>query len=477
MLDSFRAIAERLRRSAFAFPLVVLAAVALLVISELSYRRASASMDQLGALSQVRSSLQELQRHMLDAETGQRGYLLTGRKEYLTPYREANEEIQTTIKRLRDHVDKLGGSGSLDQLVALVQRKMSELQTSLTLYDDGREEAWRALLETGIGKEEMDNLRSLSAQLLADASRQVDVGRKDIYDTLLLSRVGVGAMTALSVLALFMYLRQTLALEAQREEQRAERQQAIEAERDRLEELVHERTARLRELAQHLQSAREDERSRLARELHDELGALLTAAKLDAARLRSRLQGPTPAAPEALERLAHLVETLNSGIALKRRIIEDLRPSALSNLGLTAALDILTREHAERSGQQVVTRFDSVALAPASELTVYRLVQEALTNVTKYAQARRIEVQLDAVEQGARINVTDDGVGFAPAGTRPSAHGLLGMRYRVEAEGGRLEIVSAPGQGTQIVAWLPALSAAPDAPARAAEPSVARSAG
>ena len=113
MLDSFRAIAERLRRSAFAFPLVVLAAVALLVISELSYRRASASMDQLGALSQVRSSLQELQRHMLDAETGQRGYLLTNRQEYLRPYESGLKRINESFTFLDPYYGKEPASAQL----------------------------------------------------------------------------------------------------------------------------------------------------------------------------------------------------------------------------------------------------------------------------------------------------------------------------------------------------------------------------
>src|SRR5204862_700128 len=105
-------------------------------------------------------------------------------------------------------------------------------------------------------------------------------------------------------------LRQTAALDAHRHE----RQQAIEAERDQLELKVERRTAQLKELAQHLQTAREDERSRLARELHDELGALLTAAKLDAARIKSRLG---KSSPEAVERLGHLNTILNDGIALK----------------------------------------------------------------------------------------------------------------------------------------------------------------
>ena len=104
----------------------------------------------------------------------------------------------------------------------------------------------------------------------------------------------------------------------------------MQAERDRLEIDVARRTAQLTELTQHLQTAREDERNRLARNLHDELGALLTSAKLDAARIKSRLAGM---APEALERLAHLVETLNASIALGRSIIEDLRPSTLGQPG------------------------------------------------------------------------------------------------------------------------------------------------
>src|SRR5690606_33085203 len=142
----------------------------------------------------------------------------------------------------------------------------------------------------------MDGIRTLSEDLLADATQRVTEVREDVYDTLLLNRIGVAAMSVISLLALALYLRQTAALDAQQNAQ----QDAIEAERNRLERAVERRTAQLRELAQHLQSAREDERSLLARELHDELGALLTAAKLDAARIKSRIGD---ASPEAMERL------------------------------------------------------------------------------------------------------------------------------------------------------------------------------
>ena len=455
MLDAPRAVADRLRRSAFAFPLVALAALAMLVISELSYWRASASMDELGGRAVARTTLQLLHRLMLDAESGQRGYLLTGRTNYLVPYREANEEIQNTLKVLHKHFDGSASQAALlGQLERLVQNKLSELQTSISLYDQNKHDNWRALVQTDIGREQMDSIRTLSIRLLEEETKRVNQGRTDIYDTLVLTRIGIGALTALSVLALFMYLRQTAALEAQRSEQ----QRLIQLERDQFENQVARRTAQLRELARHLQTAREDERSRLARELHDELGALLTAAKLDVARLRSRL---APHGPEVLERLAHLGETLNSGIALKRRIIEDLRPSALTNLGLVAALDILTREHAQGTGVEMVTHFDpGLQLSEEAELTVYRLVQEALTNAAKHAKARRIEVRLQAEAGAARVQVIDDGAGFDPQDTEHSTHGLLGMGYRVESCGGRLQVHSAPGQGTRIEALLPTLPAA-----------------
>ena len=285
----------------------------------------------------------------------------------------------------------------MQQLSAAVDEKLSELATSIELHDKGADQGWRELLLSDIGKEKMERVRTLTEQLLAEESAQVAKGRKGVYQTLMLNRIGTTAMAAVSLLALFMYLRQTATLERHTDEEA----RRIESERDRLEAEVTARTRQLKELAQHLQTIREDERSRLARELHDELGALLTAAKLDAARLKSRLGKTTT--PEILERLAHLNETLNGGIALKRRIIEDLRPSSLSNLGLVAALEILVREFgaAQRDGGRARSSSTSTS-ARRAQLTVYRLVQEALTNVAKYAKATEVKVTLASVDARAR---------------------------------------------------------------------------
>jgi signal transduction histidine kinase len=226
----------------------------------------------------------------------------------------------------------------------------------------------------------------------------------------------------------------------------------VQLERDRLEIEVAQRTAQLTELTRYLQTAREDERNRLARNLHDELGSLLTSAKLDAARIKSRLAGT---APEALERLAHLVQTLNQSIALGRSIIEDLRPSTLGNLGLVPTLEILAREFADQTGIAVECALSPVKLNASAELMVYRLVQEAITNIGKYARARRVWVNMFARNGEVEVSVRDDGVGFDTDAPTKSAFGLLGMRFRVEAEGGKLTLLSSPGQGTRVVVKLP----------------------
>jgi len=436
------------KRSPFVLPLACLAAVAMVFISEGSYRQAVGTLDALGTMATARSHIQGLERSMLNAETGQRGYLLSGDVEYRKPYDEALLEIGVSLKFLVQHYrTDAEASQVLTRLSKLIETKVSELALTVRLYDEGKRTATTEIMKTGIGKEQMDAIRKLSAELLERESRNVAAGRNDIYQTLLLSRLGVALLSAFSLLALVLYLRQSAALDRQRQEQ----QHLVQAERDRLEVEVAQRTAELTELTHHLQTAREDERSRLARDLHDELGALLTSAKLDAARIKSRLAGTSP---EALERLSHLVETLNSGIAMKRRIIEDLRPSALSNLGLVAALEILTRQFAEQSGITVDHALEPVPLEADAELVVYRLVQEAITNIAKYAKAKRVWVRLATLAGQVQVSVRDDGVGFDISAQPSSAHGLMGMRFRVEAEGGTLQ--SAPGQGTLIQVSLPA---------------------
>ncbi len=442
---------SRFRRNFVAFPLAALAALAMLAISEASYQEATGALDSVGQRSVAITRLNDLAKALLDAETGERGYLLTGRPEYLRPYQGAMVDVRKSLDWLTPYYARDEKTAAVMKEVALEsEAKLSELATTIEMHDRGIKNGWRELMLSDIGREKMDRVRMLGEQLLRYETEQVAVGRKGIYQTLMLNRIGVSAMAAISLLALFMYLRQTATLDQTIEAET----RRVAGERDRLETEVTARTAQLKELAQHLQTVQEDERYRLSRELHDELGALLTAAKLDVARLKSRLGAG--ASPDAAERLKHLNEILNGGIALKRRIIEDLRPSSLSNLGLVAALEIQVREFAARSEITVIDEFEPVELIPSAQLTVYRVVQEALTNVVKYAQATEVRVTLATVgSTQARISVQDNGVGFDAAVLRQATHGLIGMRYRVEAEGGTMNLQSAPGKGTLIEATLP----------------------
>ena len=318
---------------------------------------------------------------------------------------------------------------------------------------EGNEEAWKFVLMTDAGKEHMDAIREQATKLIGASATRMEVSQVQVRRALLLSRIGIAAVTMAGLLAFYLYLRQGTTLKLAGEQQ----QQILKQERDLLERQVRERTATLAELATHLQQVREDERGHLARELHDELGALLTAAKLDVARLKSKLGTQ---APEFAQRLQHLTETLNSGIALKRRIIEDLRPSSLLNLGLTASLEILAREFAERSGVEVATDLEAVELDNSSQLTVYRLVQESLTNVGKYAQADQVDIKVRNHGDQIEVDIKDNGEGFDVADVRPSTHGLAGMKHRVEAAGGRLTVESVVGEGSRISATLPRSSQA-----------------
>jgi len=440
----------RLRRSRLALWLAVAGAAVVITINEIGYAQSRQTLQTLTERYERRLAVTRLWRQLLEAETGQRGYLLTGRDSYLEPYRAALEDIERSLQRLRE---LQAGDAQLPPQVASIEegtrQKLAELATTIDLYLKGQDQQWRELMMSDIGREKMDELRKAINQLVRSEAQRIGIGAGDAVRALQRSRFEINLLTVLALLALLLFLRNV---------QRLDRAQvthdlALRTERDRLEATVLERTAELTELTRHLQNAREDERSRLARELHDELGALLTAAKLEAARLKRGLGATTP---ELAERMKQLNETLDRGIALKRRIIEDLRPSSLSNLGLVSALEIQAREFAQRAEMSVRTALQPVTLDENAQMTVYRLVQESLTNVAKYARASEVTISLSQQGEQVLVGVLDNGIGFEPTSVRSTAHGLLGMRYRVEAEGGRLQVDSAPGQGCHVRGWLPA---------------------
>ena len=442
-----------LPKMAISLPLAMFAAAILIFINEVSYHQSRDAMTQVEEAQNTRSAINKLLQQMLDAETGQRGYLLTGEVDYLEPYDRSIADVSQNLDALRQLVtpypDELAEFAAMS---GFISRKLAEMDLSVRMRRDGNTDAWKFVLTTDVGKQQMQAIRTQGSKLSASSIGRMDHAQAQIRKTLMLSRLGVSIMALAGLLAFYMYLNQTRSLlqSGQREKE------SLQSERDQLDLQVRERTANLAELATHLQNVREDERGHLARELHDELGALLTAAKLDVARIKSRLAGNMP---EASERLVHLTHTLNSGIALKRRIVEDLRPSSLSHLGLVASLEILAREFAERSGLDITSDLEQVDLEDAAQLTVYRLVQESLTNIAKYAEAQQAVISLKNVDSYVTIEVHDNGKGFDIDNVAASSHGLAGMRHRVEAAGGRLSVESTHGHGTRISAVLPKASA------------------
>jgi signal transduction histidine kinase len=453
---SFLRTLETARRSRFAAPVAVLLGLAVLLTSESGHHRALSVIAGREALLEARVEVSMLLRQVLAAESGERGYLLTGRTEYKEPYTRAAAQVEAQLALLGQLYARWPDrSADVKRLDELTRQRMSELATTVKMFEGSHTEGWRDLVLTDIGRETMLAIEGQARSMARVETARIDESRELLTETLLFSRIGIAALVVMSLATLLLYARQARHFD----DERLERAAQLRFERDRLEVEVERRTRDITQIATHLQTAREDERSRLARELHDELGGLLTAAKLDVARMRSRLAA---APPEVLERMTHLVKTLDEGIALKRRIIEDLRPSSLSNLGLKAALEILCTEFAERSELTVTTAIDELPLDDAGKLTVYRLVQEALTNVARYAHASSVDVAVRARREWADVSVRDDGVGFDPTAARGSAHGLAGRRFRVQSGRGELKIRSRPGQGTTIHARLPLTEPVPD---------------
>jgi len=199
-------------------------------------------------------------------------------------------------------------------------------------------------------------------------------------------------------------------------------------------------------------AAQELERRRLARELHDETGQALTSILLG---LRTVESAQTP--EQAKQAAGDLRELVLSTLHDVRRLAVELRPKALDDFGLEPALERLTTTLAEQTGIEVDYHARISARLPADvETALYRIVQEALTNIVKHAQATHLSVVVTRQRNSVKAVIEDDGIGFEPEATRDDGLGLLGMRERLQLVGGRLMIESAPGSGTTIVAEVPA---------------------
>jgi PAS domain S-box-containing protein len=221
------------------------------------------------------------------------------------------------------------------------------------------------------------------------------------------------------------------------------------------EEALRRSRDELQALGAAAQMTREQEKSRIARELHDELGQLLTMLQMDVAWCKAALPYGNDAFDTRLDRMEQL---LKSTIAATRRIAADLRPLMLDDLGLVPSLEWLVENFSQRTGIACTLSVgeDELALPKAHASAIFRIVQESLTNIAKHAEASHAEIALERDEDELVVRVADDGVGFSPQAPRkPGSLGLFGLRERASLMGGEASIISAPGEGTSIVVRLP----------------------
>jgi two-component system sensor histidine kinase UhpB len=212
---------------------------------------------------------------------------------------------------------------------------------------------------------------------------------------------------------------------------------------------------KMRNLAVHLLHAREEERRKIAQEVHDELGQTLAAIKMDLHWLDKRLRGSSPAADRKLKGMIDLGEQM---IGIVQRISSQLRPRMLDDLGLAPALEWLAADFTRRTKIvcTVETEFPSGLLGGNSATTLYRVVQEALSNVSRHSHARRAAVRLCVSGDAIMLSIEDDGIGITPAqATAPESYGLVGIHERVEELGGNLSISGEKGSGTILRARIP----------------------
>jgi protein-histidine pros-kinase len=395
----------------------------------------------------------DLQQVLTDAQTGHREFLLTGDSRHLAPLAAADSRIDTLVGELAAVYEGRDPrvADAVRRLRVIARDEVDDMTASVALYRALGPAAALTRSASPSRRERMvefrelagvmrDHEESLVERSLANWSRELQVvGRLNLAGLL----VGL-ALTAFAVVTMTRSIRQ-----------RHEAAVELARQHDQLKGQAAAQAAELTELYRHLQHVQEEERAQLSRGLHDELGGVLLVARMDVTWLQ---QNPPHDLAEYRARLERIRAALDQGIDLKRRVVEELRPTLLDTMGLVAALRWQIEETCGRAGIGCRERFPETepVLSRAGAITLFRVAQEALTNVIKHSRAKEIDIALDFTDLNVVLAITDDGVGSTvEALSRPKAHGVAGMRHRVQVLGGRLDIRTAPGAGTRIRVQVP----------------------
>jgi signal transduction histidine kinase len=430
--------------------------VALFTVAEFGRLRLAVAGEDVRRAQLQWMRVVELQHFLLNAESSHRGYLLTGDPRFLEPLLGAEEHMDTIAGQLvttyKGKDPKVGAA--MRQLQAVAAERLAQMRASVALYQQKGPQAGLALANSASGPETTtiffeqaaitkDYEQALVERSLANWDRELAVVHRLNIATLLVGLL----LAALAVTAMIRSMRQ-----------RQDAAVELAQQHDELRAQAAEQSAELSELYLHLQHVQEEERARLSRGLHDELGGVLLAARMDVTWMQ---QSSPYDQKEITERLERVRKALDQGIDLKRRVVEELRPTLLDTMGLLAALRWQIEETCKRAGLTCTERFppDEPQFSRAGAITLFRVVQEALANVVKHAQASEVEIVLEMAEELVIVSIRDDGIGASPDDlVRPRSHGIAGMRHRVHVLGGRLDIATAPGRGTRVRVQVPLAS-------------------
>lgn len=411
---------------------------------------------EIGQTWTIIDTLRSVQSNLALAESGQRGYLLSGDAAYLDNFAAAIAAIPEQMATL--HRTVLRDTPQADRYARLQQQldaKLGEMQATILVYKEHGLAPAIGAVRTDTGKLLMEKTSELLATMeAAERSRLLALSAHGFERFRLAANLGlvIGTVTLLILLLFYAHIARNVLRREVAETQ-------LRAANETLEGKVAARTAQLSHLSRYLLQLAETEKAALARELHDELGANLTAINLDVTSVATRLQTREP---KLADRLNRALKVLHDTVDLKRRIIQGLRPSMLDSLGLSAALRMHCEDFTRRTGLPCDTDCPDELpdVSPSAAIALYRVAQESLNNIAKYARANRVQVALKLDEQGIHMQIVDDGVGIDPDVTdKPMVHGILGMRERVAQLGGRFAVRAGDdGTGTIVEAHVPLLN-------------------
>jgi len=414
-----------------------------LVAAENDVRRAQAQLARVVDLYQL----------LMNAESGHRGFLLTGEATYLEPYHRADGRIEVVARELAEAYQGEDESvrTAIRDLGIVAADRMTQMTETVAIYEQKGPAAGLRLANSASRHETMTRFREL-AELTRDYERALMASSLDKWERELTLAGRLNLATLLLGLLLTVIAATSL---ARNQRQRAESAAELERQHDELKSQFDAQAGELTELARHLQHVQEEERARLSRGLHDELGGVLLAARMDVTWMQQHAAGNNADISKRLERLK---QVLDQGIELKRRVVEELRPTLLDTMGLLAALRWQSEETCRRADLKCTERFpdEEPRFNRAGAIALFRVVQEALANVAKHAKASEVDIGLELTDRDVVVTVQDNGIGAAPTDLdRPRSHGIAGLRHRVHVLGGRLDISSAPNRGTTVRVQVP----------------------